>query len=155
MARFPTYKGKLSISRPSRGNGCNDSIISIRIRDKNSSIEFLEIDVEAVELMKALTGLSEVPMEYEARGLHNLGKYYQHRPFSMTVHEDTLKEAGVNIYGADELEIWAGKNAEVPEGWHLSRSLRSQGSKRYDFETKTLTLNMSIYRYTEEKENGA
>lgn len=148
----PLLQGKLSISRPSYGGRANDNTISIRIKDKNSGIEFCSIEIGAEDLMKALTGLSEVPMYFEKHGTSLIGKFRQRKAFKYTVGDEVLKEAGVSNYDRTALEKWAKTNVEPPVSWNLDPYLNSQDSVVHDSKVKTTTLNMSIYKYTEEED---
>ncbi len=147
-------QGKLSISRPSRGGRADDNVISIRIKDKNSGIEFCEIEVGAEDMMKALTGLSEVPMYFSKRGIGFIGKYRQRKAFSHTVSDEVLKEAGISNYDGKALKKWADANVVPPVSWYLDSYLSSQGSVTHDYKNGTTTLNMAIYKYTKEEDGS-
>lgn len=66
-------RGTLSITRPQGGSW--DDQISIQVRDEHSRARFLEIKIDAKELMLALTGLCEVPMSFDVHGLDKVGKH--------------------------------------------------------------------------------
>jgi len=150
----PLLQGKLSISRPSRGGRADDNVISIRIKDKNSGIDFCEIEVGAEDMMKALTGLTEVPMYFSKRGVAFIGKHRQRKAFSHTVNDELLKEAGVKNYDSTALKEWARSNVVPPVSWYLDSYLGSQGSVTHDYKNGTTTLNMAIYKYTEEEDGS-
>ena len=65
-------KGKITISRPQFGDG--RKAISITVKDVDSRVRFLDIELPLGEFAECLTGLSEVTCNIETRGLKNVGK---------------------------------------------------------------------------------
>jgi hypothetical protein len=105
-------------------------------------------------MMKALTGLSEVPMYFTKRGIGFIGKHRQRKAFSYTVDDETLEKAGVKSYDSTALKYWAKSNVVPPVSWYLDPYLGAQGSITHNYTAKTTTLNMAIYKYTEEEDGS-
>ncbi len=80
------FKGRLSISGPSSGD------VRIEVRCESSHQRFLEIKISHEELMQAIMGLAERPMEFETGDLSRVGK--------KIVSEDITVEVGK----ADDIE---------------------------------------------------
>ena len=65
-------KGNITITRPSYGS--EKEVIKIQVRDKNSRIAFLECEITLENYAKLLTGLSEVELDMNVKGLEFVGK---------------------------------------------------------------------------------
>ena len=62
-------KGSISISRPSFGDGRQK--ISIQIKDIDSRVSFLDVEIDLDLFSSALTGLSEQACDFKVRGLNS------------------------------------------------------------------------------------
>lgn len=136
--------GKLSISRPSWGDG--RETISITIEDKVSGIEFAKVHVGYSEFACALTGQSQMSCMVEVCGLENVGKRYVSEPRSRSVPK--------NIFSHDRKAVsnWLVENCQE-EGWTLNAYLGSQSSLVNDGKGN-ITVNYSVFKF-EEMDNGS
>lgn len=82
--------GTLTISKPQGGDWNNE--FSIVIRDDKSRAQFIEIKITAHDLMLALSGRSDVSMQFNARALDKVGKHVIHK----TVIVQLPKDVGYN-----------------------------------------------------------
>jgi|WetSurMetagenome_2_1015567.scaffolds.fasta_scaffold589458_1 hypothetical protein len=64
-------KGRISITRPTYGNG--DKFIDITLEDRNSLITFLNAKITYEDFTKALTGQGDLPVIMEVNGLDKVG----------------------------------------------------------------------------------
>lgn len=120
MAEIIETPGKITISRPTYGDGRKK--IVIRVEDAKSGTSFLEVEMEYADFAEALTGMGNVPCELEARGLDVVGKQCQ--------REQIQLEVNWHSYSNDLPDyVWeeALKEVEV-DGWVVSRYLGSRNS---------------------------
>ena len=98
-------EGKLTISRPTYGN--EKRKISISVKDVNSRIRFLSVEIDLDKFSECLTGLSEVDCTIETRGLDKVGKELETRSFEFEIPQ-----------GSNRVEL-AKKIASLvsPDGW--------------------------------------
>lgn len=111
------HKAKLSISRPTYGDG--REMICIRIKDTDARIEFVELEIGYAEFTQALTGLSEVSCSMDVRGLQNVGKQLEREQLTFKMPED--KPFDKNM--AAQLAI-----LHAPDGWEPSTYFGSKSS---------------------------
>jgi hypothetical protein len=120
----------VTITRTSR------DLISIRLRDSASRIEFVEVTMSLDDFARAVTGLSEISAKAELRGLEHVGKTKQ--------IEQRRVECPIKSYSRDVLQNWLEENCQE-EGWIINSYLGSQNSISYK-DDKTI-INYSVYRY--------
>lgn len=128
-------KAKITISRNS------NNVISIRLVDEASSIEFFDGELSLADFASTVTGLSYVEMDAEVRGLGNVGK--------LKVRETRSIVCPLSSYSRDDLRKWLTANGQE-EGWILNDHLNSQNSVSTNKEGKTV-LNYSVYKFVEKE----
>ena len=134
-----SYKAGLTISRPQGGDGVKK--ISIRVKDKNSAIEFLNLSIGLEEFSEALTGLAACECSIEVRGLDYVGKVKERKPLIVELTKETSY--------ADRKEEALRLAEEVLESeWLLDRYLGSQDS--FFTEDSIGYARLSVYRYVYE-----
>lgn len=113
-------KGKISISRPSYGDGKEK--ININIRDDESGIRFLEIEIGYPEFTQAITGLSSIECDFEVRGLDRIGK-------KLEIADIEFFVSSKGLYGSDRKDIARdAAKANTPDGWVADTYFGSQNS---------------------------
>ena len=113
-------KGRLTISRPSYGD--DRKKISIKVKDVDAGVRFLDIEIDYADFAACLTGLAEQDCEFTARGLQNVGKQIQRDSLVFEIGEATR-------YGVDGMEeIKSLANLATPEGWTASTYFGSKYS---------------------------
>ena len=120
MAIGKMNNGRLTISRPNYGG--EQQKISIKVRDDNSRITFLEIEIDLAKFTECLTGLSEVDCNIKTRGLGKVGKTKEMKPFEFEMPEDKKWDNDRKVIAAN----LASKLA--PEGWKPELYFNSQNS---------------------------
>ena len=97
--------GKISITQP-HGDGCD--YISIKITDKSSSVEFIEVQIKYAEFARAL-GARMCSCEFRTRGLDLIGMNREHKKELVLVphHE----------YSERERVAWAAIEPFNVDGW--------------------------------------
>lgn len=135
-------KGSITISRPSYGDGREK--IRICVRDKASRGEFCEILVDYADFAKALTGLSETPMDFTCRGLENVGK-------KRVVEQRRIAAPGDGLHKREFMQNWLLENAQEP-GWQINSYLGSQSSITRDHDTGIYYLNYSVFKFVDAEE---
>ena len=125
-------KGKISITRPSRG-GDVDQCVSIQLKDCASGINFLEIDVPMEQFAYAITGLSSQACEFETRGLARIGmkRIYEKREAIY---------AGPDAHNKAVIRAWL-EATRQEEGWMLDTYIDHQGA------TVKTAADMTLVRY--------
>ncbi|WP_318826004.1 hypothetical protein [Providencia sp. PROV252] len=129
-------KGKLTISRPTYGDG--RELISVVVRDGASRINFLEIEINYSDFTKAITGLSEVDCELTIRGLEQVGK--------KKITEARTALCPSRLVGKDAYENWLKENKQE-EGWKLDAYLGSKGSVEYT--ENGVILNYQVIKFVD------
>lgn len=129
------FKGNISITRDSRNN------INIRLRDKVSYIEFVDVYMSLEDFAMMITGLAEVEVQGDVKGMDNVGKKKVSEARSYHTTEHTSRKA---------LETYIKENLQE-EGWTLNASLNSQSSLKYDGVGGT-TANYSVFKYVEDEQ---
>lgn len=109
-----TKKCGISISKDSRG------IVCIRLRDKNSRCEFVNLEMSTEDFADALFGLAEVEASYSSAGLDILGK-------ERVVQRRSALYTGPVTYDKSVMSRWLRENCQE-EGWEVSTYLGSQHS---------------------------
>jgi hypothetical protein len=123
-------KATISISRDS------SDTVRIRLRDSASCIEFADVSASVGAFGLAVTGLSEVEVDLEVRGLQYVGQ-------ERTIERRSI-ECPLNTHDRGALSQWLAENAQE-DGWLVSTYLGSQNSiSRRDGKTY---LNYSVTRY--------
>lgn len=117
--------------------------VVVQLECSKSGIQFLELEIEPNELVKALGGLANVPCQFRIANTENVGKKYEYRTLSFNMELKT--------YGKKR-EAQALKKAKelCPDGWHLREYLGSQNSFKYCGESDIYTVNIQIYRWVDE-----
>ena len=136
------HKGKITIGRPQYSSG--KECITIHIEDKSSHIAFLDIEMKLDEFARAITGLGYVECEFECRGLKNVGKLYEIKPFTFLMPEHNY---------SNRKEI-AEKETErvTPYGWETYTYFSSQDSfvrKNIEGGDIEVWANTHIYRWVD------
>ncbi len=122
-------KGKITISRPSYGDGRD--VINIQVRDDVSRIKFLDVEIDCADFARALTGLSETNCELTVRGLKSVGK--------VKIVETRTALCPTGLSGKESLSKWLEDNKQE-DGWTLDSYLGNKTSVEY-------TENGSLLRY--------
>lgn len=123
-------KGKLTISRNNRDE------IRISIRDEASRTVFLVIETTPENLGLALTGLSDVEVDFTTRNLANVGKRKVSKRMSHTITG--------RVYDKERLVEILEMDCQEP-GWMIDTYLGSRDSIEHIGDTTT--INYRIYRY--------
>ena len=100
----------------------SDEGLTIRLQDDNSSLNVVEINLDAKQTCQALSRLSHTHCKFEAFGIENLGKDMQHVSLEFSYGDDELS----NRPTAEVLKELADK--ACPEGWVHDNYFNSQGS---------------------------
>ena len=129
------FKGNISIARSS------NNMINIRLRDKASRTEFVDVQMTLEDFASAVTGLSEVGVVGTVRGLEKVGKVRvlesRQTVYPGNSYDDRAKQESYIVENCQE------------EGWELLPALRSQGSIQKGTTGETL-LNYSVVKYVEQ-----
>jgi hypothetical protein len=134
------FEGNISITRDSRNN------VNIRLRDKKSRTEFVDVHMSLEDYAMLITGLAEVGVAGEVRGLETVGKKKVMESRSVFISKDSVERN----YSPSKFEEYIKDNLQE-EGWSISASLRSQRSIVHDGKGGT-TLNYGVYKYVEDAE---
>jgi len=114
-------KGKITISRVS-SNQEKYLPIKITIDDVDAVTQFLEIEMSLEEFAECLTGLTDRPCVFEARGLDRIGKKREMQKFTFELPDGTM-------FGSKTKEIAAELAIkQSPIGWEVSTYFNSQNS---------------------------
>lgn len=132
------FEGNISITRDSHNN------VNIRLRDKKSCTEFVDVHMSLEAYAMLITGLAEVDVTGEVRGLETVGKkkIQERRSYVPTGSTYTYDKKALKQHIEDHLQ---------EEGWIISASLSSQNSVVYDGKGG-VTVNYDVYKYVEELE---
>lgn len=123
-------KGNMSITRNNRNE------IKVEVMDDSSRNRFVTVSMSAEDLTMMLTGLSMVEVNFEVKGLENVGK--------KRLSEKRSVQYNGKEYNKKILQAWLIENCQE-EGWSLDPYLGSQSSIQYgkDF----VSLNYSVYKF--------
>ncbi|HCM63746.1 MAG TPA: hypothetical protein DIT05_14570 [Morganella sp. (in: Bacteria)] len=113
-------KGKITISRPSYGDGRD--VINIQVRDDVSRIKFLDVEINCADFARALTGLSETNCELTVRGLKSVGK--------VKIVEARTALCQNSLSSKESLSKWLEDNNQE-DGWILDSYLGNKSSVEY------------------------
>ena len=111
-------KGKLTISRPSYGDGRRK--ISINVKDVDAGIRFLELEIDLDSFAEAITGLSEIECDLKVMALHNVGKKIERNKIEFKLPSDDICDR--KYLAEEELD------KVIPEGWSSMETFSSQNS---------------------------
>ncbi|WOL24316.1 hypothetical protein fHeYen801_106 [Yersinia phage fHe-Yen8-01] len=126
---------KLSISRPSYGDG--KEVISIQIRDVASQNTVVDVEISYADFAMCLTGLSHVDAVSTFKGLANVGKVRVRESRSVEYKgSDTKAMSQFLIDNCQE------------EGWIVEPYLGSQSSKEY-LGSGHYRLHYSVVKYVD------
>lgn len=103
-------KGVISITRPN-GGGFSDSdktFFQIIVKDCLSNARFLSIKIEASDLIKAISGEAEKPIDFDVEKLDLVGKKRESKPLIIEMPGTSLPDKCV----AEKLAI-----ESADEGW--------------------------------------
>lgn len=105
----------------SRSNSHDGDAIHITISDKLSGLQFFDGTMSLEDFGAAVTGLGHCHIEFEARGLQNVGKKCETKELVFPCEEGSIYD-----------KSWAEANAQkfADEGWTADRHFRSQNSIR-------------------------
>lgn len=130
------FKGNISISR------CSNDMINIRLRDKASRAEFVDVQMTLEDFASAVTGLAEVDVIGDVRGLDKVGKV-------KVLESRQTVYPGESYADRSKQESYIIENCQE-DGWELLPALRSQGSIKKGTNGETL-LNYSVVKYVEQE----
>ena len=130
------FKGNIRITINS------NNMVNIRLRDKASRAEFVDVQMTLENYALAVTGSSDVDVFGDVRGLDKVGKVKVLEPrqtiYPGAIYDDRAKQESYIVENCQE------------EGWEVIPALRSQGSKKTDAFGNTL-LNYSVVKYVEQE----
>ena len=112
-------KGKITISRPSYGDGREKIVISIE--DRDAVVRFVEVELDLPEFAKAITGQGNINCELKYRNLEVLGKKRETKEITFKISDKYIHS------DRKQLAIEAAKE-HTPEGWIASEYYGSQSS---------------------------
>lgn len=133
-----TYEGKITISRPNCGDG--SECINIQIRDNNSKARFVEVQIGYSDFAQALTGLAQVPCEFNVTSLEVVGKVREVKQLEFPL-------TGVNFGSMKKLLAATLVMHFIPEGWECDKDFGNQDS--FFTLDDVQWARCSIYRYVE------
>lgn len=129
------FKGNISITRDS------NNMINIRLRDKASRTEFVDVQMTLEDFALAMTGRAEADVIGDVRGLDRVGKVKvlesRQTVYPGNIYDDRAKQESYIVDNCQE------------DGWELLPALRSQGSIQRGTTGETL-LNYSVVKYVEQ-----
>ena len=108
------FTGNITINRDNR------DVINIRLQDKCSRAEFVDVQMTLEDFTLAITGLAKVEVKGEVRGLEVLGKIRVNEPRSVVYPGNTFDDRS-------KQEAFIMDNCQE-EGWTVQATPRSQGS---------------------------
>ena len=126
-------KGSISISRTS------DGLIRFQIKDRDAGVKFIEFRMTGEDFGQCITGLSEVEIDAEIKGLDIIGKkkIFERRSIEYPFPVDYVN-------GGKKYRQWLEENAQE-EGWIVDTSLNKQGAI-YSDKDKVI-LNYVVFKY--------
>ncbi len=137
-------KGKISISRP---HGHNCDYIQIRVKDVNSLVPFVDVQIKYADFTRALTGQGEIDCEFETRWLDLLGTIRENKtevvliPARKTRNERSVNRQIIrNAIAAHEVNGWRGDDDDAKNFHRYVRDDKESGGKYF---------NISFVRYVE------
>lgn len=149
-----TYKGKITISRPSAG-GSDTERIRITLKDDEARTQFLEVDIDLEAFALALTGLSERPCDFEPYRLDTVGKVRERENITFVLTAEYMERHGLSRYYKEEIRKHIVADPEglfrQTDGWELSLYLGGQSSITTNY-PDGIRVNTSRVRYVERKQ---
>lgn len=135
----------ISLSRPS---GFGPEYITVRIEDRTSSIEFVELRIKLDDFARMMTGLAYVDAEMVTRGLENVGKVREYVRAQVFISDRDYANASKGTYDESKkgLAKWLVDN-HARDGWETDTYLGSQGSIGHVKDGKL--LNFGYFRYVD------
>lgn len=130
------HKGKITIGRPSRGDG--KECMTITMVDDASKGQFLEVELSLEDFTRAISGQARIDCTFTVRGLAHVGK---HR-----VCEDRRVAEPDGYLNREQLEQWLLDNCQEP-GWYVDPYLGSQSS-RFQADGVNM-LRYRVFKYVE------
>ena len=125
------FTGNITISRD------NHDVINIRLQDKCSRTEFVNVQMTLEDFTLAITGFAKVRVVGEVGGLETLGKIRVNESRSVVYPGNTFEDRG-------RQEAFIMNNCQE-EGWTVQATLGSQGSVK-TVEGNTV-LTYSVVKY--------
>lgn len=130
MSKTSFLPGTITIARP-QGHDCD--YITIEIRDKASTVEFVEVSIKYADFALALTGMGYTPCEFNLRDTKLVGSTHEHKTevilFDRYVpEEDPALKAALAPY---EVEDWVGNVSDLLNGHHRVKGGQEVGFVRY------------------------
>lgn len=118
--------------------------IKLTFTDEASNIQFLDVRMTPEQFAMAITGLSGIEVQAEARELEVVGK--------TRITERRSIECPLDTYDRKELTEWLKEHGKE-EGWIVAPYLGSQSSiaRRGD----KVILNYSVYRFESEADTAS
>lgn len=132
-------KGRLTISRPTYSDG--RKLISIKVEDDKSDLEFLEVLISYESFTRAITGQGFIEVGFILKGRENIGKTKETKDLVFEVPESSKYSA--RDYASKVSQDFA------DEGWIADKYFNSQNSIR-TFSGKTYAHGRQ-YRFVDEE----
>ena len=134
-------QGRITISRI--GNDHKTGKITIRVEDKASSVQFVELEMNLADFAIALTGRAISPVDFELKGTHLVGKQLENRTvnvaISVLINAESRAKAIRKAIAEYEGDGWVGSDNDA-----LNFHNRvDKGEKR-----KTDIFRVHYHRYT-------
>lgn len=130
-------KGRITISKVHNCSTREDTI-HISIEDELSSIEFVRAEMSLEDFAKAITGQGLMPVEFELRGLKNVGKrletktelvYISSSPEEVSSSDQAIREA-ISEY---ETDGWIGRDSDAKNHHNWVRDVDKRQVYRIHF----------------------
>ena len=154
MTSQRTLDGDISFSRPQGGSydeTGRGGHVNIAVKDANSRIEFLRVEVRLADFAEALMGLSHVPVKLNVRSLDLVGKTRITEPARFTLKRAYLKEKGVDTYDKKALRKLIEQDPDgifQRPGWTLDTYLGAQNSIVHTGEEITINSRYTSFEET-------
>jgi hypothetical protein len=119
-----------------------DNGLNIHITDDDSGIRFVDIQMTNDEAVSALSRLAETNISStEVRGLENLGKTKERKPFSVNL--------GKSNYRDEKERAIKAVQGQCPDGW--KPDLYFNGQRSFSYENGDTIANTTIFRFVEKE----
>lgn len=131
-----TYEGNIVITRHSGGRTDDDSrCITIAVQDKNSGIQFIEIELTPLEFARAIFG-HYTTCQFNLRGLDLVGCAYENKtenvPYTRGVHAKPNRAAMQKALEPFEVDGWRGDMDDLENHHrHVSAGVQRVTFRRY------------------------
>lgn len=145
-------KGKISISKVTvtglEVKPGDEDYICIEVEDTASSISFLKVQINLLNFAKAITGLSNVPITFDLRGIENIGK-------SLEVKTERVFITSKESYDATDEEIRLGIQKYEGGGW-IGRDSDARNHHNWAGTGHGgYYVRINYHRYVDKENNGA